>query len=229
MPKHDEIYANQAEQYDLLISKQPDVGELLQQIISFQGKDVVELGAGTGRLTTGLARHAKSVIALDAFASMLEVNAKKLKAGGLRNWSVATADHRSLPVKENAADVVVAGWSICYLASSNHPDWQDNLALIMQEITRILRPGGTVIILETMGTGTERPQPPEFLTAYYRALEEQYHFQYQWHRVDYTFDDLQQAEELTRFFFGEALAERVLAEQLVRLPECMGLWWKTID
>ncbi|RAP21073.1 hypothetical protein C2W64_03656 [Brevibacillus laterosporus] len=33
----------------------------------------------------------------------------------------------------------------------------------MSEIKRVLRPGGTAIIFETMGTGYETPHPPAFL------------------------------------------------------------------
>jgi hypothetical protein len=31
---------------------------------------------------------------------------------------------------------------------------------------------------------------------------------------------------LTRFFFGDALADRVRRENLVSLPESTGIWWR---
>ena len=54
MPDYDEIYIRQAEQYELLTSYEDCQGKLLQalsQIRSFEGLDIVEFGAGTGRLT----------------------------------------------------------------------------------------------------------------------------------------------------------------------------------
>ena len=47
-----------------------------------------------------------------------------------------------------------------------------------------------------------------------------------WIRTDYEFASVPEAEELTRFFFGDALADRIEREQLLILPECTGLWWK---
>jgi len=46
-------------------------------------------------------------------------------------------------------------------------------------------------------------------------------------RTDYRFASLPEAEDLTRFFFGDGLADRVADEALVVLPECTGIWWVT--
>jgi hypothetical protein len=37
-----------------------------------------------------------------------------------------------------------------------------------------------------------------------------------------------EAEELTRFFFGDELANRIKNEGLLIVPECTGIWWKTV-
>ncbi|WP_218240906.1 hypothetical protein, partial [Pseudomonas sp. 2822-17] len=87
------------------------------------------------------------------------------------------------------------------------------------EIMRVLRTNGTAIIFETMGTGFETPNPPAFLKQYYSLLENKYGFSHKWIRADYEFDSVQQAEELTRFFFGDELADRVVNEKLTRVPE----------
>jgi hypothetical protein len=46
-----------------------------------------------------------------------------------------------------------------------------------------------------------------------------------WIRTDYTFEDIEEAVELTGFFFGEELAHQVDQEHRVKLPECAGVWW----
>jgi ubiquinone/menaquinone biosynthesis C-methylase UbiE len=225
MPDHTNVYNNEAEKYDLLISKQPKLDELVEEIRPFAGLDIVDLGSGTGRLATVLAPKAKSIVALDSAGSMLQIAANKLKKAGLANWTTKVADNKNLPLDENSADLIVVGWSICYLASSNVPNNEQNIEKVIQEMKRVLRHGGTIIILETMGTGNKTPNPPDFLKQYYSLLENVYGFSHKCIRIDYNFDSLGQAAELSRFFFGDELAEKVLDQKLVNLPEYAGVWW----
>ncbi|SFJ17660.1 class I SAM-dependent methyltransferase [Thermoflavimicrobium dichotomicum] len=226
MPDHTAIYTKKAEQYDILISRQKSVYQTLEKIKPFEGLDIIDMGAGTGRLTCLLAPKAKSILAFDISQAMLDVTASKLKEKGLNNWRTQVADHRQLPVEDNSADLIVSGWSICYLGSSNVPNWKQNIHQIMEEIKRVLRPGGSVIIFETMGTGTVLPNPPDFLKSYYSLLENGYGFSNTIIRTDYTFENLAEAEELTRFFFGNELADKVAEQGLVQLPEWAGVWWR---
>ncbi|KMZ42795.1 MULTISPECIES: class I SAM-dependent methyltransferase [Bacillales] len=225
MPNHEQIYKTQAEQYDLMISRQPSLLAVIEEITPITGQDVIDLGAGSGRLTSVLAPHAKSILAVDASAAMLEVNAQQLTQAGLSNWKTSVADHRNIPADDNSADVIVAGWTVCYLTSSEVPNNELNLEQIILEMKRVLRPGGMIVIMETMGTGYETPHPPEFLTQYYSLLENRYGFSHKWIRLDYRFADLEEAERQARFFFGNELADRVVVEKLVTLPECAGVWW----
>lgn len=222
------IYNTQANQYDCLISREDYKGNILKtlkSIVSFEGKDIIDLGAGTGRLACMLAPIARSIIAFDISQAMLDVAGKKLRKSGCANWRVEVADHRSIPVSDQDADIVVSGWSIFYLGRSDIPNWESNTERVISEIKRVLRPNGTIILFETLGTGNERPEPPSILTGYYRRLEEHYGFKHQWIRTDYQFETLAEAEELTRFFFGDDLADRVVNEKMLILPECTGVWW----
>ena len=63
MPDHKAIYAAEGQKYQELISKQPDLSAYINEIRPFSGLDIVDLGAGTGRLTTVLAAKANSIIA----------------------------------------------------------------------------------------------------------------------------------------------------------------------
>ncbi|MBY0087190.1 class I SAM-dependent methyltransferase [Brevibacillus brevis] len=225
MPNHEQIYKTQAELYDLMISRQSSLLAVIEEITPIKGQDVIDLGAGSGRLTSVLAPHANSILALDASASMLEVNTQQLTQAGLSNWKTSVADHRNIPADDNSADVIVAGWTVCYLTSSEVPNNELNLEKIILEMKRVLRPGGTIVIMETMGTGYETPHPPEFLTQYYSLLESKYGFSHKWIRLDYRFANLEEAERLARFFFGDELADKVVVEKLVTLPECAGIWW----
>jgi hypothetical protein len=117
------------------------------------------------------------------------------------------------------------------LSGRSYPEtWRQEIDRAVQQMGRVLRPLGTVIILETLGTGSESPQPPtETLAAYYSTLETEYCFSSTWIWTDYQFESVAEADELTRFFFGAELADRVRRERLKILPECTGIWWKIID
>ncbi|MFS1510988.1 class I SAM-dependent methyltransferase [Chengkuizengella sp. SCS-71B] len=220
MPNHTEIYKHKAETYYKLISKQNNLVYTIEKIRPIKGLDIVDLGAGTGRLASVLAEEAKSIIALDASQEMLNITKKRLKKAGFTNWKTIVSDLRKLPLQDQSADLVVAGWSICYLGSENNPYWEQDIYKVIKEMKRVLRSNGTIIIFETHGTGVTSPAPPDFLKKYYTALVDDYGFSHQCIRLDYTFDHINQAEELTRFFFGNDLADKVVRENLVQLPEC---------
>jgi ubiquinone/menaquinone biosynthesis C-methylase UbiE len=227
MPEHEEIYQQYAQQYDRLVMREDRQGNILpaiEKIIPLAGLDVVELGAGTGRLTALLAPRVRSIQALDISPAMLALARGKLLAAGLRNWHVEPADHRSLPLPDASAGLVISGWSLCYLVDWNRTAWRAEVEQALSEIWRILRPGGTVILLETQGTGFKTPHPPAHLLDYYAMLAE-IGFASAWIRTDYRFKSRVEAEELSRFFFGEELAAQIAASGSPILPECTGLWW----
>jgi ubiquinone/menaquinone biosynthesis C-methylase UbiE len=229
LPQHREIYQSYARQYQRLVGRedyQNNILRAINQILPLDGLDAVELGAGTGRLTCLFAPQLRSVLALDISAAMLEVAGERLQAGGLKNGRLAAADHCSLPAASSSFDLSFSGWSIAYLVSwSQTPAWQVELDKALSEMKRVLRPGGTIMLLETLGTGFENPHPPEMLREYFYALEAA-GFENTWIRTDYRFDTLQEAQELAQFFFGDELAEQVIQKAWLILPECTGIWWK---
>ncbi|MHA7965210.1 class I SAM-dependent methyltransferase [Paenibacillus sp. CAU 1782] len=229
MPDHEGIYRDKADQYEALISKQPELLACVNEICPVEGLDIIDMGAGTGRLAVPLAGAARSIVAVDASESMLEITGNKLRQHGLQNWGVMVGDHRWLPLENECSDLIVSGWSVCYLCSSLDPEWRSNLDMVMGEMKRVLRSGGKAILFETMGTGFETPSPPSFLLDYYKALEEDYGFSHKWIRLDYEFDSPEQAEELSRFFFGDELGDKVAKSGQSLLPECAGVWWKSWD
>jgi len=228
MPDHDAIYQSDAERYDALIDREDFEARLpaaMAAIRPAQGLDVVDLGAGTGRLTRLLAREARHVTAFDASGAMLDRCHDHLaREGTIGNVSLQVADHRSAFMPDGTVDLLVSGWSIAYDVC--RPEFErDRLEYLLARWNRMLRKDGTTLIIETQGTGAETPAPPERLLPYYAALGE-IGFASTWIRTDYRFASPDEAESLSRFFFGDALANRVRDESLVILPECTGLWWR---
>lgn len=209
MTDYARIYATQAEAYERLVVREDAAGMILPTLSAIRplaGLDVIELGAGTGRLTRLLAPHVRAIRAFDESPAMLKVAREHLDATSLHNWRLDVADHRHLPVPDQSADLVLGGWTICYAALWSEDDWANDLQLVLQEMERVLRPGGTLIILETLGTGYETPHPPHELLSYFGFLAHA-GFQETWIRTDYEFESAEEAQELTRFFFGDALAQ----------------------
>jgi ubiquinone/menaquinone biosynthesis C-methylase UbiE len=131
-----------------------------------------------------------------------------------------------LPLPDACADVVIEGWSFGHIMGWYGDDWQAVMDDTLTEATRILKPNGTLILIETLGTGSKQPQPPtERLAMLYEYWEKAYGYEHRWVRTDYQFESVAEAEHLTRFFFGDELADRVVREQLTILPECTGIWW----
>lgn len=222
-----QIYQTDGDRYEALIAREDHQGNILralEEIVSPAGLDVLDLGAGTGRLTLMLAPFAKSMRAFDVSEEMLRVCRERLVAGGLSNWSVDVADHRQLPVDDHSADLVVSGWSVSYLAVWNPDSWRVELEKWLGEMKRVLRPNSHIVLFESLGTGNESPIKLEHLEAYYPWLD-QAGFQNKWIRTDYQFASVGEAEELSRFFFGDELGEKIKQNNWVVLPECTGVWW----
>jgi len=231
MPTEKEVYESHADQYERLIQREDYQGNILSAIESYcplDGIEVVELGAGTGRLTRLLAPYVKTIKAFDSSAHMLETAEKSLREMGVTNWETWVADHRQIPVPDSSADLVISGWSFCYLAVWGGAEWQSALRDGYNEIERILRPDGMALIIESLGTGTEKPRPPQHLEAYFDWLTES-GFERGWIRTDYRFESLLEAVELSTFFFGEEMGQQVRENRWGILPECTGVWWKRVQ
>jgi ubiquinone/menaquinone biosynthesis C-methylase UbiE len=224
-----QIYQSDGDRYEALIARedyQNSILKALNGIVDPAGLDVLDLGAGTGRLAVMLAPQVKSIHAFDISSGMLQVCRERLAASGLSNWQVGVADHRRLPLAEGSADVVVSGWSVSYLAVWNEGKTGE-LDVWLAEMRRVLRSGGTIILFESLGTGNENPVRLEHMESTYWWLDAN-GFETKWIRTDYRFESVAEAAELAGFFFGEDMENRVRGRQIIVLPECTGVWWKRL-
>jgi ubiquinone/menaquinone biosynthesis C-methylase UbiE len=225
------IYRTEAQRYHDLVSREDYQRHLLPAIVkidSLTGKDVIELGAGTGRLSQLIANRVKSLVTTDKSLHMLSFGRDALVKKGFEHPKACLASHRQLPFAENCADLVISGWSFCYAALDGGVNWQTSLEQAMTEVERVLRPGGTLVVIDSLGTGYETPNAPVVLKNYLEYLD-QHGFKSSWIRTDYCFKNWDEAQELTTFFFGEDPQPMWQTEMGVILPECTGLWWKTFE
>jgi ubiquinone/menaquinone biosynthesis C-methylase UbiE len=231
MPDNKTVYSQYADRYEALIAREDHQGNILrtlQEIVpDLSSRVALDLGAGTGRLARLLVPHVSFVRAFDESAEMLRVCRDRLAASGLSNWSVDTADHRHLPLADSSADLAVSGWSVSYLAVWGEEKWRANLETWLAEMKRVLRPDSFIVLYESLGTGFESPSALPHLANFYPWLDEA-GFAKTWIRTDYQFRSIEEAQELSRFFFGDELGDQVVKNQWVVLPECTGVWWKRI-
>jgi ubiquinone/menaquinone biosynthesis C-methylase UbiE len=230
MPEQDEIYQSQAEGYERLIQREDCQHNLLPALLAIapmQGKDLIDMGAGTGRLTCMLTGLANSIIGLDTSPPMLRVAQSKLRPSSMGRWQLAVGDNRKMPIRDEAADVVLAGWTFGHATVWYGDRWREEIGPAIGEMLRLLRPGGTGVICETLGTGSTEPAAPTAtLAAYYHFLESELGFSRETIPTDYQFSSLEDAFETIGFFFGSELAAKVRSNHWVVVPEWTGLWWR---
>ena len=226
-----EIYRSRARRYQVLVSREDYQGNLLPAILAvdpLEGKDVIELGAGTARVSCLIAPYAGRLVAADISHHLLAFGKKRLEALPIANWHLTLESHMALPFASRSADVVLSGWSFCYAALDAEEAWIPALEQALSGVQRLLRPGGKLILIESLGTGFETPHRPDVLVKYLDYLDT-HGFDSTWVRTDYCFADEAEAKDLITFFFGDAPMPMWQAEDGVIVPECTGLWWKTFD
>ncbi|WP_428263024.1 class I SAM-dependent methyltransferase [Haliangium sp.] len=98
---------------------------------------VLEVAAGTGVVTTSLARAAKQVVATDYAAAMVEKLEAQVKSRGLANVRCEQADLYALPYEPGSFDAVVAA-NVLHLV----PD----LPGALDALRRMMKPGGVLVV-----------------------------------------------------------------------------------
>ena len=105
---------------------------LLAPSDTWAARDVLDLGAGTGKLTTRLVERGLTVIAVDPIAEMLE-----MLRTALPDTPALLGSAEQIPLPDNAVDAVL-------VAQAWH--WFDPERAVA-EIARVLRPGGRLGVL----------------------------------------------------------------------------------
>ena len=212
------IYRERADDYDRLVAAEDADGRLMPAIeeVAPRLARVVEVGAGTGRITRQLVARGDEVVAVDRAAAMLRVARRHLPGAAL-----AVADAAALPVADGWADAAIAGWVLGHQRSWNPDGWRGSVGACLDQMERALEPGGVSIVIETLGTGVETPRPSRQLAELHAWLESERGFARRELRTDYRFASAAEASELCGFFFAGAVAVSG-----PRVPECTGLWWR---
>ena len=127
----------------LMEAAAPDVGRLL------------DIGTGTGRVLELLAPKADNATGVDRSPEMLRLARGKLAAAGSQSADLKQADMRSLPFEGSSFDTVTMQHVLHFA---------DDPAAILQEASRVLAPGGKLLVADYAAHGHE-----ELRTRYHHA------------------------------------------------------------
>lgn len=219
------VYRSKADQYQQLVGAEDVDGNLdrvLGEVLKLDGLGVIELGAGTGRVTRLLRRAGAVVTATEPAAAMLAV-AQQMAAADTAT-RLCQAEAKAVPFRSNSFDAAVAGWVFAHQREWSPDSWRTVVAGFIEEAARVVVDGGPIVLIETLGTGHAEPTPPGDLVEYYEWLEADLGFERRWIRTDYSFASVDEAAEVTGGFFGDAFAELVRSNGWARVPECTGIW-----
>ncbi|MCP4540903.1 MAG: class I SAM-dependent methyltransferase [Chloroflexi bacterium] len=226
------LYNEQSEEYAWMVQHEDYEHNLLpalNEIHPLENANVVDFGAGTGRITAQLVPLVKNVWAFDITPPMVQVASKKLKQLDQSNWLVGVGDSRAIPVPAACADIAVEGWSIVQIMAWHMDTWREDVGQAIDEMMRVVRPGGAVILIETLGTGVTTPEPPERFVPVYDYFERERGFLSTWIRTDFCFASLAQARDVLEPLFGDAVEGKMIeTDEGIVVPECTGIWWRSV-
>ena len=116
--------------------------KVVAMIAATHPKNVLDIATGTGDLAIHLAETpAEEIIGLDLSPGMLAVGIEKVAAKKLTDKiKMIIGDSEALPFQENSIDAVTVAFGVRNF---------ENLSLGLSEILRVLKPGGSLVILET--------------------------------------------------------------------------------
>lgn len=103
---------------------------------------ILDIATGTGDLAINLAEtNATKIVGLDISSGMLAIGKEKVKKKGLdQKIDMVLGDSENMPFEDNTFDAITVAFGV-----RNFETLENGL----KEILRVLKPGGTFVILET--------------------------------------------------------------------------------
>lgn len=113
----------------------------VKQILLGDPKTVLDIACGTGDFSIELAKKGVAkVIGVDISEGMMKIGMEKVEAAGLSNRiSMHVDDSEALSLEDNSVDAVSVAFGVRNF---------EHLQIGLNEMNRVIRPGGTVNVLE---------------------------------------------------------------------------------
>lgn len=116
--------------------------KVVKIVSNTQPKNVLDIATGTGDLAINLVEtKASRIVGLDISSGMLEIGRKKVTAKKLDSTiEMVLGDSEKIPFEDNSFDAITVAFGVRNF---------ENLEKGLTEILRVLKPGGTFVVLET--------------------------------------------------------------------------------
>ncbi len=183
------------------------ITSLMRSLAPWKGRDVLDIGCGTGFHLPMFAEEAASVTGVEPHGDLAAIARRRVKR--LPHVTVLQASATSLPLPGQSVDVMHARWAYFF-----GPGCEPGLA----ELERVMRPGGRAFVIDN--DPTRSTFGGWFMRGYghrhdHGEVVDFWHAQgWERHRVDmwWTFDSREDFESVVRIEFPEDLAEEIIAE-----------------
>ena len=147
MPTLEREWDRRVEKWHSHVTSAAAFGQVLDQLIDQSDPKptdaCVDLGAGTGFVTTALAPLVSSVLAVDISTSMSASLAERAAHDGLRNVSTEVSDLREFQLEPASVDLVVSSYALHHLRDAEK-------RVLVARAARWLRPGGRLVVADMM-------------------------------------------------------------------------------
>ncbi|WP_394874619.1 bifunctional demethylmenaquinone methyltransferase/2-methoxy-6-polyprenyl-1,4-benzoquinol methylase UbiE [Gaetbulibacter sp. M240] len=116
--------------------------KVVDMVAKTEPENILDIATGTGDLAINLAKTgASKIVGLDISSGMLEIGKSKIKHRGLdQKIEMVLGDSEQMPFEANSFDAITVAFGV-----RNFEDLEQGL----KDIYRVLKPGGTFVILET--------------------------------------------------------------------------------
>ncbi|MGH3412400.1 MAG: class I SAM-dependent methyltransferase [Marmoricola sp.] len=196
------------------------VDQAIRSVADWAGRDVVDVGCGSGFLLPRFATTARSVVGVEPHQALRAIAVRRTRR--LANVSLRDGLASDLPLPGAAADLVHARWAYFF-----GPGCEPGLA----ELDRVLRPGGAAFVVDndltrsTFGAWFRRGFPavdPVAVERFWAARD--------WRRIpvltSWRFDRREDLEAVVRIELPPAAADAALAAHSgTTVDYAVNVWW----
>ena len=197
------------------------IPEAMRSVADWAGRDVLDLGCGTGFHLPLWARTARSVVGVEPHPDLVALARRRTRA--LRTVRVLPGLAESVPLPDASVDVVHARWAYFF-----GPGCEPGL----RELDRVVRRGGTAFVIDndvrrsTFGGWFRRGYPtvdPDAVERFWST--------HGWSRLGvdmgWRFADRADLESVVRIELPQPLADEVLAgHEGLEVDYAVNVWWR---